>query len=82
MELGNTVDSVGDTLEYSRIRYQIKVWGNELDLIQKYSMEIDKALRPLGFRRVGCNELADNLSTMLQKIMTYEALALEEYQED
>jgi hypothetical protein len=79
MELGNIPDSTGDTMEYSRVRYQIKVWGNELDVIQNYSMEIDRALRPLGFRRVGCNELSDNNSTMIQKILTYEALALERF---
>ena len=42
------------------------------------ALRIDTALRPLGFKRVGCNELFDNNSNMIQKIMTYEGLAFED----
>ena len=79
METNNYVASSGDTLGYSRITYQIKVWGNKLADIQKYALEIDAVLRPLGFKRISSRELYDNNSTMIQKIMSYEALALEEY---
>ena len=79
METNNYVASSGDTLGYSRITYQIKVWGNRLADIQKYALEIDAVLRPLGFKRISSRELYDNNSTMIQKIMSYEALALEEY---
>lgn len=79
MELSNTAKEEGDTLGYSSIIYQIKVWGNRIDELQNYALEIDSALRPLGFKRTGCNELYDNESTMIQKIMTYEALASEEF---
>lgn len=79
MELNNTDEEQGDTLGYSRIQYQIKVWSNKIDELQRYALEIDKALRKLGFSRTNCNELQDRESTMMQKIMTYEAKALEEY---
>lgn len=79
MEMNNYVDSNGDTLGYSRINYQIKVWGNDIALIQKYALEIDKVLRPLGWKRISSGEMYDNNSTMIQKIMTYECLALETY---
>ena len=79
MELGNYVESNGDTLGYSKIQYQVKVWGNDIAKIQQYALQIDDALRPLGWKRVGCNEMYDNQSTMIQKIMTYEALALEQF---
>lgn len=79
LELGNYSNETGDTLGYSTIQYQIKVWGNRIEDLQSYALKIDKALRPLGFKRVGCNELYDTESTMIQKIMTYEAKALEEY---
>lgn len=79
MELTNRDDATGDTLGYSRIQYQIKVWGNEIEELQKYALEIDKAMRALGWKRVGSTELHDNQSTMIQKILTYEVLASENY---
>lgn len=77
MELNNYVSESGDTLGYSRLVYQVKVWGNDIESIQKYAMQIDAVLRPLGFKRTAVNELYDNNSTMIQKIMTFEALAKE-----
>ena len=79
METNNYVDSLGDTLGYSRITYQVKVWANDIELIQRYALEIDAVLRPLGFKRIASGELYDNTSSMIQKIMTYEALAYENY---
>lgn len=79
METNNYVSASGDTLGYSYITYQVKVWGNNIADLQKYALEIDKVLRPLGFKRVSSGELYDNNSTMIQKILTYEALAFEDY---
>ena len=79
METNNYVAASGDTLGYSRITYQIKVWGNKIADLQKYALEVDEVLRPLGFTRISSRELYDNNSTMIQKIMSYEALALEKY---
>jgi hypothetical protein len=79
MELNNYSSEDGDTMGYSRITYQVKVWGNDISILQKYSLEIDKALRALGFKRISSGELYDNSSTMIQKILTYECLALENY---
>ena len=55
------------------------MWGNDIAVLQEYAIEIDKALRKLGFKRISSNELYDTQSTMIQKIMTYECLAQEEY---
>lgn len=79
MELTNADDVTGDTLGYSRIQYQVKVWGTSIEVLQTNAQKIDKALRALGWRRIGATELYDNQSTMMQKILTYEALALEEF---
>ena len=79
MELDNYVDSNGDTLGYSRLSYQISIWANNISDIQKYALKIDEVLRPLGWKRIGSAELYDNQSTMIQKIMTFEALALETF---
>ena len=79
MEINNAVAETGDTIGYSRITYQVKVWGNNIADLQKYALEVDLVLRPLGFKRISSGELYDNNSSMIQKILTYEALALEEY---
>lgn len=78
-ERNNYDTDTGDTLGYSKITYTIKVWGNEIEVIQENIKKIDSVLRPLGFKRTSSNELHDPQSTMIQKIMTYEALALENY---
>ena len=69
----------GDTRGYSVITYTVKVWGNDIAEINNYSCKIDRVLRPIGFKRTSTNELYDITSTMIQKIMTFEALALENY---
>ena len=79
MEINNYEDSRGDTLGYSRINYQIKVWANDIAILQRYALEIDLVLRPLGWRRISSGELYDSQSTMIQKVLTYEALAYEKY---
>lgn len=79
MELNNSMAETGDTLGYSNIQYQIKVWSNDIADLQKYALAIDNVLRPLGFKRTSSGELYDNNSTMIQKIMTYECLALEQW---
>lgn len=79
MELNNYVSTNGDTLGYSHISYQVKVWGNNIADLQKYALQIDEVLRPLGFKRISSGELYDRESTMIQKIMTFEAMALEEF---
>lgn len=77
---GNNYDYVsGDTLGYSSLNYVVKVWGEDVSALQRYALEIDRVLRPLGWRRVSCAELQDNNSAMVQKVMTYEALALETF---
>lgn len=79
MESNNFSSENGDTLGYSRITYQIKVWANDIAEIQNYALQIDAVLRPIGFKRTSARELYDYQSTMIQKIMNYEALAIENY---
>ena len=78
-ERSNTAQEQGDTLGYSRISYTIKVWGDDLAALNNYAKQIDNALRPMGWKRTGCNELFSYQSTMIQKILTYEALFLETF---
>lgn len=78
-ERNNYSSEQGDTLGYSHISYTIKVWSKDITEVQNYILAIDAALRPLGFRRTSTQELWNIESTMLQKIMNYECLALENY---
>lgn len=75
----NYDNETGDTLGYSTIRYLVKVWDKDIATIKRYIVEIDKVLRPLGFKRIASGELHDRNSTMIQKILTYECRALENY---
>ena len=58
----------GDTLGYSSIGYTIKLWANDV---------ADIVMRKLGYRRKSSNELT--VDNQIEKIMTYEALGLENY---
>jgi hypothetical protein len=80
-ELNNysVTEAVGATVGYSHISYTVKVWDTDIEALKNYAKQIDNALRPLGFKRVASGELFDYGSAMIQKILTYEALALEEY---
>ena len=78
-EINNYSAEEGDTLGYSRITYQVKVWSNEIADLQKYALAIDNVLRPLGWKRISAGELYDNNSTMAQKILTYEGFGYERY---
>lgn len=79
MEMNNYDEAIGDSIGYSRVQFRVKVWATEIALIQKYALEVDQVLRPLGFKRISSGELYDNNSSMIQKIMTYEGLALENF---
>lgn len=78
-ERNNYTTSIGDTMGYSRISYTVKVWDVNIERIQNYCIEIDAVLRPLGFKRIATTELHDRDSSMIQKIMTFEANVLEDY---
>lgn len=78
-ERNNYVSVNGDTLGYSNISFTIKVWANNMADIMKYALEIDAVLRPIGFIRISSSELYDRNSTMIQKILTYEALGKEQF---
>lgn len=82
MEINNYAMSEytdASTLGYSRVSYQIKVWSKVVKDLQYYASLADEALRKIGLKRVSSGELYDNNSSMIQKIMTYEGIALEEY---
>lgn len=78
-ERSNTAEETGDTLGYSRISYTVKVWGNDLEQLNKYAQQIDTVLRPMGWKRTGAQELYSYQSALIQKILTYEAKTIETF---
>lgn len=79
MAISNSVNMNGDTLGYSNLSYQVKIWANDIAIIVQYAQMIDAVLRPLGWSRTNYNELYDINSTMIQGIMNYEAMASENF---
>ena len=79
METNNYEHKQGDTIGYSYITYQVKIWATDIATIQSYIWQVDNVMRALGFKRVSSGELYDMNSSMIQKILTYEAIALEDY---
>lgn len=81
MEVNNysITEPINATIGYSKLTIQVKVWGTDIGELLEYAARADAALRPLGFKRISSGELYDNSSAMIQKITTYEALALEEF---
>lgn len=79
MEMNNYDVAHSDAIGYSRLNYQIKVWSTDIAVLQDYALKIDNVLRPLGWTRISTGELYDNQSSMIQKIMTFEALGFEEF---
>lgn len=80
LELTNSVQLQTDISDVSVVSYQISVWDTDMKNIQKYSIEADKVMRALNFQRAGSAELYDNKSTMIHKVLTYEALASEKFE--
>ena len=79
IQLNDTTHKQGDTVGYSRLSYQIKVWGTNLEQIQKYSLQVAETMRILGWERTSALELSDPNSSMIQKVMTYDALVHEQF---
>lgn len=81
-ERDNYNSELGDTIGYSRVSYYVKVWGHSIADLQSYALQIDNVLRPIGFHRSSSGEVFDINSTMIQKILVYDALFLEDFPEE
>lgn len=77
MQANDAQDLTGDTLGYSRIQYYIKLWGDDLSVLNPYRLSIDEKMRSLGFDRVSFNQLTAD--SQICQIMLYEATAYENF---
>lgn len=74
-----STEVVGATLGYGAVIFTVKIWSNRAADLAEYMSLVDTAVRPLGYKRTSANELHDVNSTMMQRILTYEAMVYEEY---
>lgn len=75
IENNNIAEQEGDNLFYSRVSYNVKLWGNDLAVLMSKAAAIDDVMREQGFKRASFNELS--IDSQLELIMKYEATAYE-----
>ncbi len=80
LEIDNSDNLTGDTLGYSNLKMNVKIWANNMDDVMTYAPQVDTVMRNLGYSRIASNELI--MGTQICKILTYEGLGLEEFMEE
>ena len=76
IENNNVAEAEGDNVFYSRLSYNIKLWGDSLATLMPKAVAIDDVMRKQGFKRTSINELSIGIS-QLEIIMRYEAMGYE-----
>lgn len=75
MDRNNASDKEGNTLRYSKLSYYIKVWGNDIGVVETAAASIDDTMIEEGFVRTMTDTIIKN--TEICKIMSFESRALE-----
>lgn len=75
-ELDNTDLLNGDSIDYSTIRYEIKVWSYSMEDVIAKSAAIDSALKALGWSRYSSFETS--YETQILKVLRYVAIGYNE----
>lgn len=72
IETLNTDYLVGNTIEYSNLVYQIKVWTKDLKVATANAILIDSKMKELGFIRDFSNQLV--IDGLIQYILRYKSI--------
>lgn len=75
--IDDSVHKQGNTLGYSNIKYQVKVWTTNIKELVKLTKSIDKELRLIGLTRTYYNELKEN--EVIIGVMQYGGLTKEQF---
>lgn len=67
----------GDTMRFSKLSYNIKLWGNDYKQLMSYINTLDLAMKKVGLKRTNYNELCFN--GLFQLIFKYEGTGFEIY---
>jgi hypothetical protein len=66
----------GDTIDYSTLRYEIKIWSKSMSEIASKSAQIDTAMKTAGWSRYMAMETNDN--NTIVKVLRYVAIGYNE----
>ncbi len=77
IEVDNTDLYNGDTLDYSTLRYQVKVWSGDMTNLVDKSRAIDLAMKTAGWSRYMATETNDSNNTLI-KVLRYVAIGYDE----
>jgi len=75
IEQNNSDLANGDTISYSNIAFQVKVWSKQVSDFYTYGALIDAAMKDMGYTRTFANPLFIN--NLGQFILRYEAIGYE-----
>lgn len=75
--IDDSVNAYGDTIGYSDIIFQVKVWDTSVSDIAQYTTEIDTKLKSLGLTRTYYTDLLSG--DVIIGVMQYSGLIYEEF---
>jgi hypothetical protein len=75
LEIFNGDLATGDTLSYSDMAFQIKIWDKTISSVQTIFNDLDNTLKPLGFNRTFSVEVMDG--DLNVKILRYNGIGWE-----
>lgn len=70
-EDNSVVEWVDGKESKAHLLYRVDIWNN--DSTSQTAMDVDKAIAPLGLRRIACGDVADP-SGLKHKVMRYEGI--------
>lgn len=73
MESNNFADMEGNTIRFSYISFNIKIWCDDIGVIAEYGQQVDDLMYQLGFERTSYQELW--LGHQCSAIYRYQILA-------
>lgn len=75
--IDDSVNKYGNTLGYSDVIYQVKVWTTKVSELAKLTQAIDKELRNIGLHRTYFSELKE--SEVIIGVLQYSGLIKEQF---
>lgn len=78
MESDNSAEKEGNTIRFSYISFNVKIWSDDVAVIAEKGQQVDKKMFELGFERTGYQEVW--LGNQCSAVFHYEILADEKYE--
>ena len=75
LEAANASRADGDTLRYSTLAFQVRIWTTRVSELQSLSLIVDKAMYGLGFTRTSAQDIFED--GYITKVLRFEATSYE-----